>query len=480
MSQEFELLKKSAITEISNDLQSQFNSAANSLAASVDNKLSQWEADRGLTESGDFDTGFTATERQQIFLYNGEWYRWDGALPKVVPPASTPATTGGVVKGAWRSVGDAALRSLYSGLNGAGHIKQATMQVSSIFNLVNLPANVLRDDLLYNVDSVYTDSFIPAGLYKYDSNLPKSNNNGRTVIAHGLSFNGTRSDLANLVPPTPGGSGCFVLVREADRKGSKNRQAFFDKHADQFRIVSHRGCFFTPENTVIAIQQLPYKLYAVETDYRKTSDGEFVIIHDDTVNRTTDGTGSVGSLTFNQARQLDAGSWFDPRYEGEKLPTIGEYITACRRKGVRYIFLQPYGMSNSSDALKSINEVKAVGGVSNVVFMANNIAQARLIREVDDEVIIGLFGNNTGNIGTNLRQAIGYNVSLMLSSPGDASFTSNKVIYPLIKDAGIIPGTSTLNNAELMREASQETDACFSLTDMCGIHRQFERGTNDD
>lgn len=107
----FELLKKSAITEISDDLQAQFNSAANSLAASVDSQLSQWEADRGLTESGDFDTGFTATERQQIFFYNGEWYRWDGVLPKTVPAGSTPASTGGVDKGAWRSVGDAALRS---------------------------------------------------------------------------------------------------------------------------------------------------------------------------------------------------------------------------------------------------------------------------------------------------------------------------------------------------------------------------------
>lgn len=109
--QQFELLKKSAVTQIADDLQSQFNSAANSLDASVGNKLAQWEADRALTESGDFDTGFTVTERQQVFLYNGEWYRWDGALPKTVAASSTPSSTGGIGAGAWVSVGDAALRS---------------------------------------------------------------------------------------------------------------------------------------------------------------------------------------------------------------------------------------------------------------------------------------------------------------------------------------------------------------------------------
>lgn len=74
-------------------------------------QFEQFEHYRGFTESGDFSSGFTITERQQIAKYNAEWYRWDGILPKAVQPGSSPALTGGVGSGAWLSVGDATLRS---------------------------------------------------------------------------------------------------------------------------------------------------------------------------------------------------------------------------------------------------------------------------------------------------------------------------------------------------------------------------------
>lgn len=98
--QNFELLKKSAVTQIAQDLASQTQA-----------QLNQWALDKSFTEIGDFTAGFTITERQQIALFNGEWYRWDGALPKVVAPGSTPVGTGGIAQGGWLSVGDAALRS---------------------------------------------------------------------------------------------------------------------------------------------------------------------------------------------------------------------------------------------------------------------------------------------------------------------------------------------------------------------------------
>lgn len=98
--QNFELLKKSAVTQIAQDLANQTQA-----------QLNQWALDRSFTEIGDFTAGFTITARQQIALFNGEWYRWDGALPKVVAPGSTPIGTGGIAQGAWLSVGDAAIRN---------------------------------------------------------------------------------------------------------------------------------------------------------------------------------------------------------------------------------------------------------------------------------------------------------------------------------------------------------------------------------
>jgi len=64
----------------------------------------------------------------------------------------------------------------------------------------------------------------------------------------------------------------------------------------------------------------------IELDVHFTSDGHIVVIHDDTVDRTTDGSGPVASHTLSQFRSLDAGSWFGTVYGGERVPTLGEVL----------------------------------------------------------------------------------------------------------------------------------------------------------
>lgn len=69
-----------------------------------------------------------------------------------------------------------------------------------------------------------------------------------------------------------------------------------------------------------------------ELDVRTTSDGKFVLMHDSTVNRTTNGTGEVHDLTFNQIRSLDAGIKFSPAFTGTKVPTLDEALDLARGK----------------------------------------------------------------------------------------------------------------------------------------------------
>lgn len=73
---------------------------------------------------GSFEKGSLLTQRFEILLWEStdEYWRWDGAFPKVVPAGSTPATSGGVATGAWVSVGDAALRSLLASIAGAANV----------------------------------------------------------------------------------------------------------------------------------------------------------------------------------------------------------------------------------------------------------------------------------------------------------------------------------------------------------------------
>ena len=71
----------------------------------------------------------------------------------------------------------------------------------------------------------------------------------------------------------------------------------------------------------------------IELDVYPTGDGHLVVIHDSTVDRTTNGKGQVSDLTLAQIRELDAGSWFRPDFEGERVPTFDETLELVAKRG---------------------------------------------------------------------------------------------------------------------------------------------------
>lgn len=94
-------------------------------------------------------------------------------------------------------------------------------------------------------------------------------------------------------------------------------------------IAAHRAANeFAPENTLAAMQiALNLEVDFIEMDVRQTKDGRSVLLHDGKLDRTTNGKGPVKELNFDQVRTLSAGSWFDPFFVSEKVPTLEE---ACR------------------------------------------------------------------------------------------------------------------------------------------------------
>lgn len=95
--------------------------------------------------------------------------------------------------------------------------------------------------------------------------------------------------------------------------------------AEPPKVVAHRGLLqHAPENTISNFRACLELRLGFELDVEKSKDGHLVCIHDDTVDRTTDGTGKVSDLTLDEIRKLDAGSWFDARFTGEKVPTLDE------------------------------------------------------------------------------------------------------------------------------------------------------------
>lgn len=102
----------------------------------------------------------------------------------------------------------------------------------------------------------------------------------------------------------------------------------------QVHNVAHRGATgYAPENTVAGFDlAVDMKADYIEIDVQRSKDGELVLIHDTTVDRTTDGTGKVGDLTFEQLRGLDAGSWKGEQFAGELIPTFDEILDRYRGK----------------------------------------------------------------------------------------------------------------------------------------------------
>jgi glycerophosphoryl diester phosphodiesterase len=103
----------------------------------------------------------------------------------------------------------------------------------------------------------------------------------------------------------------------------------FVPSASAVDIVAHRGASHdAPENT-LAAHTLAWAQGAdlVETDVHLTRDGELIVCHDTTTQRTTGQPGVIVQLTLAELRALDAGTWKDPRFRGERLPTLDEQLT---------------------------------------------------------------------------------------------------------------------------------------------------------
>ncbi|MCU1806044.1 glycerophosphodiester phosphodiesterase [Cytobacillus firmus] len=119
-----------------------------------------------------------------------------------------------------------------------------------------------------------------------------------------------------------------------------------DMHKDIVN-VSHRGASaYAPEHT-IAAYEMGEKMHGdyIELDLQMTKDGHLIAMHDVTLDRTTDGTGSVKDYTLNEIKQLDAGSWFNEKYpyaskaeyEGLKVPTLEEVFKKFGKNNSYYI-----------------------------------------------------------------------------------------------------------------------------------------------
>ena len=117
---------------------------------------------------------------------------------------------------------------------------------------------------------------------------------------------------------------CAGIVAHRCGKGGNTLRAVLPERG----ICAHRGAMDThPENTLAAFREaIDAGAHMIELDAYLTKDSHLVVIHDKTVDRTTDGTGNVSDLTLAEIQKLDAGSWKSPDFKGERIPSLQEAL----------------------------------------------------------------------------------------------------------------------------------------------------------
>ena len=105
-------------------------------------------------------------------------------------------------------------------------------------------------------------------------------------------------------------------------------------YKNKVAVAAHRGnSKYFPENTLAAMKSaLSLPVDMLETDVHMTSDGELVIMHDDRVDRTTNGRGLIREMTLSEIRKLDAGAWYSEKFRGERVPTLSELLELTKSR----------------------------------------------------------------------------------------------------------------------------------------------------
>lgn len=156
-------------------------------------------------------------------------------------------------------------------------------------------------------------------------------------------------------------------------------------------LIAHRGASgYAPENTLAAFRKaVAMGLGFIETDLQLSRDARFVAIHDDTVNRTTNGQGSVHDLTLTELRRLDAGSWFGSSFTGERIPTLEEILEFAKRHDVVfYLELKPGGSWGGEHAL--IGALRESGEIARTVVISFDSSLVATVRRAEPTLMTGL------------------------------------------------------------------------------------------
>ena len=147
--------------------------------------------------------------------------------------------------------------------------------------------------------------------------------------------------------------------------------------------IAHRGAsLVAPENTLAAFEAaIQEGVDLIGIDVHASRDGELVVIHDASLDRTTDRTGAIAEIPLASLREADAGSWFDPKFADQRVPMLTEVLDLARHRVPVLIEVKAEHLSQTL-----LQQVEAAGASDEVVIQSFHADTIRCVKQINPSV----------------------------------------------------------------------------------------------
>jgi len=215
---------------------------------------------------------------------------------------------------------------------------------------------------------------------------------------------------------------------------------------ENMKVIGHRGAAgLAPENTFAGFDlALEIGVDGIETDVRKTKDGKLVLFYSDRLDRTTNGRGVLQETAWQELQQLDAGSWFDEKYAGQRIPLL---LEALNRYGTRTsLDLEIKQMGIELEVLEMVEQLHLL---DRVAFTSRDFP---IICNIKKKNPLAQVGYLTADFSEeNLERVIKANMHYFC--PRAEKITKHLVTQ--WRSLGLVIRACGVNNTEIMRNAIQ-------------------------
>lgn len=187
----------------------------------------------------------------------------------------------------------------------------------------------------------------------------------------------------------------FILT-SCEKNDFENEAILIDDHINydsiwgKFRCVNHRGYSRAPENTLPAFIQSKEKGFEiVETDVRFTLDDIPVLLHDESIDRTSNGSGKIKELYLSDVKRLDFGSWKKEEYTGTQIPTFEEFVSFCRDNGLK-MYVELKTILTEKQAKNLLNIIESYNMSNSCTFISFYSSSISTIARINNQFRFGM------------------------------------------------------------------------------------------